>query len=63
MHGAQILMRRYGFFDGRVWTLDEIGEEFGVTRERIRQIQNKILGSPRFREIFSSIDARLEPHA
>lgn len=63
VHGAQILMRRYGFFDGRVWTLDEIGEEFGVTRERIRQIQNKILGSPRFREIFSSIDARLEPHA
>ncbi|KQS66166.1 RNA polymerase sigma factor RpoD/SigA [Modestobacter sp. Leaf380] len=59
-HGAQILMRRYGFYDGRPWTLDEIGEEFGVTRERIRQVQNTILASPRFREIFSSIDTRLE---
>jgi DNA-directed RNA polymerase sigma subunit (sigma70/sigma32) len=60
-HGAQILMRRYGFYDGRPWTLDEIGEEFGVTRERIRQVQNKVLTSPRFRELFSSFDTRLEP--
>jgi DNA-directed RNA polymerase sigma subunit (sigma70/sigma32) len=59
-HGAEILMRRYGFFDGRPWTLDEIGDVYGVTRERIRQVQNKVIDSARFRQIFSSIDNRLE---
>lgn len=51
VHGAQILMRRYGFFDGRPWTLEEIGEEYGVTRERIRQIEQKLLRSSMFLEL------------
>lgn len=36
-----VLKARYGFMDDKIYTLEEIGREFGVTRERIRQIQNK----------------------
>ncbi len=38
-----VLKYRYGFVDGRVRTLEEIGKMFGVTRERIRQIEAKSL--------------------
>ena len=38
-----VLMKRYGFVDGKQCTLDEIGSTFGLTRERIRQIENKAL--------------------
>jgi RNA polymerase primary sigma factor len=34
---------RFGLEDGRSRTLEEVGREFGVTRERIRQIQAKAL--------------------
>jgi len=34
---------RFGLDDGVMHTLEETGEEFGVTRERIRQIQAKAL--------------------
>jgi RNA polymerase primary sigma factor len=37
---------RYGFVDDREWTLEEIGQKFGITRERVRQIINKTLASP-----------------
>lgn len=43
----QIVCRRYGLEDGRVWTLEEVGAEFGVTRERIRQIEAKTLAKLR----------------
>jgi len=33
----------YGLTDGRMHTLEEVGEEFNVTRERIRQIEAKAL--------------------
>lgn len=36
-----VLKARYGFINDKTYTLEEIGQEFGVTRERIRQIQNK----------------------
>jgi len=36
---ADIITRRNGLYDGRFWTLDEIGQVHGVTRERIRQIE------------------------
>lgn len=39
----QILLLRFGFFDGTPWTLEGIGRQFGVTRERIRQIEKKAL--------------------
>lgn len=39
----KILMMRYGLeeYEGRTYTLEEVGKEFGVTRERIRQIEAK----------------------
>ena len=40
---ANVLKYRYGFIDGRTRTLEEIGQMFGVTRERIRQIESKAL--------------------
>jgi RNA polymerase primary sigma factor len=39
----KVIQLRFGLADGRVRTLDEIGREFGVTRERIRQIEMKTL--------------------
>lgn len=39
----KVIRLRYGFEDGRVHTLDEIGIEFNLTRERIRQIEYKAL--------------------
>ena len=34
---------RFGMYDGRTHTLEEVGQIFGVTRERIRQIENKAI--------------------
>ncbi len=39
----RVLELRYGFDDGRERTLEEVGREFGVTRERIRQIEAQAL--------------------
>ena len=40
---AQVLKLRFGLDDGRQRTLEEVGKEFEVTRERIRQIEAKAL--------------------
>ena len=39
----EILRLRYGLADGYSYTLEEVGQEFNVTRERIRQIEAKAL--------------------
>jgi|GEM_PF-19491 len=39
----RVLMLRFGIADGRTRTLEEVGKEFNVTRERIRQIEAKAL--------------------
>lgn len=39
----KILELRFGFFDGKIWTLEEVGQIYHVTRERIRQIEVKAL--------------------
>ena len=40
---AKVLKLRFGLIDGRQRTLEEVGKEFNVTRERIRQIEAKAL--------------------
>ena len=39
----QVLRMRFGLTDGKPYTLEEVGKEFDVTRERIRQIESKAL--------------------
>ncbi|GAB4546992.1 MAG: RNA polymerase sigma factor RpoD [Anaerolineae bacterium] len=40
---ARILRLRFGLVNGKAYTLEEVGEKFGLTRERIRQIEGKAL--------------------
>src|SRR5690606_44179 len=40
---AQLLRLRYGLEDGRVYTLGEVGQPMGVTRERVRQLEAQAL--------------------
>ncbi len=40
---ARILRLRFGLIDGRAHTLEELGQKFGLTRERIRQIEGEAL--------------------
>jgi RNA polymerase primary sigma factor len=47
---AKVLQLRKGLVDGREHTLEEVGSHFGVTRERIRQIENKALRKLKYHE-------------
>lgn len=44
---SEVVKLRFGLEDGRPRTLEEVGREFGVTRERIRQIESKTLAKLR----------------
>ena len=39
----RILRLRFGLQDGQIYTLEEVGQRFGLTRERIRQIEKEAL--------------------
>jgi RNA polymerase primary sigma factor len=52
---ATILRCRFGLDGGSEKTLEEVGEEFGVTRERVRQIQNIALR--KLRKMIEKIEA------
>jgi RNA polymerase primary sigma factor len=43
----RVLTMRFGLVDGTPHTLEEVGHQLGVTRERIRQIENKTLAKLR----------------
>ena len=42
-----VVRLRFGLDDGKIRTLEEVGREFGVTRERVRQIESKTLAKLR----------------
>ena len=43
MRDAKMIKLRYGLIDGKSKTLDEVGKEFNLTRERVRQLEKKAL--------------------
>jgi RNA polymerase primary sigma factor len=47
---ATVLKLRHGLLDGHEHTLEEVGQHFGVTRERIRQIESKALRKLKYHE-------------
>lgn len=40
---AEIIRLRFGLYDGTIHTLEQLGEKFGITRERVRQIEKKAI--------------------
>jgi len=56
----EVLIMRFGLADGRVRTLEEVGNHFEVTRERIRQIENKALAKLRQPARAKQLDGYLE---
>jgi len=57
----RIIRLRYGLVDGIPKTLDEIGKDIGVTRERIRQIEAKVMGKLRHPSRSLSLKDYLDP--
>lgn len=65
----EVLSRRYGMKTGDAETLEAIGDDFGVTRERIRQIENaaftalnRARAQERAREVIEPLQSHLEDH-
>ena len=56
----QVLKLRFGLLDGRTRTLEEVGKEFDITRERIRQIEAKALRKLRHPSRSNRLKAYLE---
>ena len=56
----KVISLRFGLEDGHPRTLEEVGREFGVTRERIRQIESKTLAKLRHPSRSSKLKDYLE---
>ncbi len=56
---ADVLRRRFGLYDGRLWTLEEIGSVYGVTREIIRRREGRALAKLRHPSRTESYDVGL----
>lgn len=56
---AEVIRRRYGLYGGDDQTLEEIGLRFGLTRERIRQIESKAMSQLRSPETMASLRSYL----
>jgi len=54
--GKEVLERRYGIVSGEAETLEAIGEDFGVTRERVRQIEEAAFGQLRKSDSIKDIE-------
>ena len=57
---AKILRMRFGIDDANDRTLEEIGRAFGVTRERVRQIEAQALAKLRRPRVANSLRAQLD---
>ena len=55
-----ILRLRFGFVGDRIWTLEEVGKEYHVTRERIRQIEGKALRKLKMKKETKCLKAYIE---
>ncbi len=59
---AQVLRLRFGLLDGRTHTLQQVGDRLGITRERVRQLQDQALGrlrgSPETRALRAYLQSR-----
>lgn len=56
----RVIRLRFGFEDGRIWTLEEVGQEYNVTRERIRQIEARAINRIRMKRATKRLHAYLE---
>ncbi|WP_310604539.1 sigma-70 family RNA polymerase sigma factor [Anaerosporobacter sp.] len=55
-----VLKLRFGLYDGEIWTLEEIGQIYHVTRERIRQIEGKAIRKLRTKKEIRQLRVYLE---
>jgi RNA polymerase primary sigma factor len=56
----RVIRLRFGLVDGKVWTLEEVGREYHVTRERIRQIEARALRRLRMKRETKKLRAYLD---
>lgn len=56
----RIIKQRFGFEDGRIRTLEEIGKEFHLTRERIRQIEVRAIKRLRYKPSIKNLRSYIE---
>lgn len=56
----RIIKQRFGFEDGRIRTLEEIGKEFHLTRERIRQIEVRAIKRLRYKQNIKKLRAYID---